>query len=374
MAEVKLISLTKKFGDLVAVNNMNIDIKDGEFFVLLGPTGAGKTTTLRLVAGLEKPDAGEIYLGDIKVNDLSPAVRDVAFVFQYYNLYPHYTVRQNLEFPLKSKLRRTPRKEIDKIISEVSGILHIEHLLDRQTVNLSGGEMQRVAIGRAIVRRPKVFLMDEPLSNLDAKLREEMRAELARLHIDLGSTFFYVTHDQVEAMTMGDRIGILNEGNMLQIGTPDEVYNKPKNVFVAKFIGSPSINLLEAEIVGEKLVIGRKGRTIECNLTDFQCKLVGTAKSKSVFLGIRPEDIIVSREKKEINSFKCSVYFKQSMGVEDILNLKISDELIFRAIAPPKFKADVGDTIYANFIMDRSHIFDAQTEERLELTTLKLKS
>ncbi|MBM3708909.1 MAG: ABC transporter ATP-binding protein [Actinobacteria bacterium] len=373
MAEVKLTSLTKKFGDVTAVNNMSIGIKDKEFFVLLGPTGAGKTTTLRLVAGLEKPDAGEIYLGEIKVNDFSPAVRDVAFVFQYYTLYPHYTVRQNLEFPLKSRLRRTPRKEIDRIISEVSEILHIEHLLDRQTVNLSGGEMQRVAIGRAIVRRPKVFLMDEPLSNLDAKLREEMRAELARLHIDLGSTFFYVTHDQVEAMTMGDRIGVLNEGNMLQVGTPDKIYNKPKNVFVAKFVGSPVINLLEAEIVGEKLVIGRKDRTIECSLTDFQCKLVGAAKGKDVFLGIRPEDIMVSREKKEINSFKCSVYFKQSMGVEDILNLKISDELIFRAIAPPKFKADVGDTIYANFIMDRSHIFDAQTEERLELSTQKLK-
>ncbi|MBM3709835.1 MAG: ABC transporter ATP-binding protein [Actinobacteria bacterium] len=373
MADVNLVSLTKKFGDIIAVNDMNLEIKDKEFFVLLGPTGAGKTTTLRLVAGLEKPDNGEIFFDNTKVNDFSVAVRDVALVFQYYTLYPHYTVRQNLEFPLKSNIRKTPKEEINRIVSEVSKILHIEHLLDRKTVNLSGGEMQRVAIGRAIVRRPRVFLMDEPLSNLDAKLREEMRAELARLHLDLGSTFFYVTHDQIEAMSMGDRIGILNEGIILQIGTPDEVYNKPKNVFVAKFVGSPVINLLEAEIAGEKLVIGRKDRTIECNLTDFQCKLVGTAKSKDVFLGIRPEDIIVSREKSGINSFKCSVYFKQSMGVEDILNLKISDELIFRAIAPPKFKADVGETIYANFIMDRSHIFDAQTEERLELSTQKLK-
>jgi multiple sugar transport system ATP-binding protein len=366
MAEVKLISLKKTFGNITALNEINLEIKDKEFFVLLGPTGAGKTTTLRLVAGLEKPDKGEIYLDNVLVNKLSPAVRDVAFVFQYYTLYPHYTVRQNLEFPLRSNLRKTPKDEMKKTVDEISKILHIEHLMDRQTVNLSGGEMQRVAIGRAIVRHPKVFLMDEPLSNLDAKLREEMRAELARLHLDLGSTFFYVTHDQIEAMTMGDRIGILNEGNMLQIGTPDEIYNKPKNVFVAKFVGSPVINLFDSEIVGEKLVIGKSDRAMECSLLDFQCKMVGNAKSKNVVLGIRPEDILITREKKEINSFECSVYFKQSMGVEDILNLKVSDDIIFRAITPPKLMANVGEILYANFQMKRSHIFDFESGERLE--------
>jgi len=367
MAEVKLISLKKTFGNITAVNEINLDIRDKEFFVLLGPTGAGKTTTLRLVAGLEKPDKGEIYLENVLVNKFSPAIRDVAFVFQYYTLYPHYTVRQNLEFPLRSNLRKTPKDEINRTVGEISKILHIEHLMDRQTINLSGGEMQRVAIGRAIVRHPKVFLMDEPLSNLDAKLREEMRAELARLHLDLGSTFFYVTHDQVEAMTMGDRIGVLNEGNMLQTGAPDEIYNKPRNVFVAKFVGSPVINLLDSEIVGEKLIIGRRDRAMECTLTDLQCKIVGNAKSKNVILGIRPEDILVTREKKEINSFECSVYFKQSMGVEDILNLKVTDELIFRAIAPPKLMVEVGETLYANFQMSRSHIFDFESGERLEL-------
>ncbi len=367
MAEVKLVELTKKFGDVIAVNNLSIDVKDKEFFVLLGPTGAGKTTTLRLIAGLEKPDNGQIYLGQNLVNTWSPAVRDVAFVFQYYTLYPHYTVRQNLEFPLKSNLRKTPKDQRDKIISEVAKVLHIEHLLDRQTVNLSGGEMQRVAIGRAIVRRPKVFLMDEPLSNLDAKLREEMRAELARLHLDLGSTFFYVTHDQVEAMTMGDRIGVLNEGKLLQLGPPEEVYNKPQNLFVAKFVGSPVINLLESEIVNDKLIIGRKDTAMQCSLTDMQCKIIGSASSKKVILGIRPEDILVTGEKQEKNSFQCSVYFKQSMGVEDILNLKFSDELIFRAIAPTRMSINVGDTIYANFLMERAHIFDAETEQRLEL-------
>ena len=367
MAEVKLVSLKKSFGDVGALKEIDIDVKDKEFFILLGPTGAGKTTTLRLIAGLDKPDKGDIFLDNLRVNDFPPAVRDVAFVFQYYTLYPHYTVRQNLEFPLKSNLRKTPKDIIDKKIDEVSKILHIEHLLERPTVNLSGGEMQRVAIGRAIVRTPKVFLMDEPLSNLDAKLREEMRAELARLHLDLGETFFYVTHDQTEAMTMGDRIGVLNEGKLLQVGTPDEIYNKPANTFVAKFVGSPMINLLDSEIEGEKLVIGKRDRAMQCTLNDYQCKLVGNAKSKSVILGIRPEDIIVSKEKQQINSFEASVYFKQSMGVEDILNLKVTDELIFKAVTPPKFMANVGDKVFANFKMDRSHIFDLESGNRLEL-------
>ncbi|MHB8278241.1 MAG: ABC transporter ATP-binding protein [Candidatus Humimicrobiaceae bacterium] len=367
MAEVKLVSLKKSFGNVTAVNDIDIDVKDKEFFILLGPTGAGKTTTLRLISGLDKPDKGEIYIDQNKVNDIGPAVRDVAFVFQYYTLYPHYTVKQNLEFPLKSNLRRTPQDIIDKKVDEVSKILHIEHLLERPTVNLSGGEMQRVAIGRAIVRTPKVFLMDEPLSNLDAKLREEMRAELARLHLDLGETFFYVTHDQTEAMTMADRVGVLNEGRLFQIGTPDEIYNKPANTFVAKFVGSPMINLFDAGIEGEKLIIGKRDRAMECTLNDFQCRLVGKAKNKSVTLGIRPEDIIVSKEKKPGNSFECSVYFKQSMGVEDILNLKVTDELIFKAVASPKFMAGVGDKVFANFRMDRAHIFDYESGNRLEL-------
>jgi multiple sugar transport system ATP-binding protein len=367
MAEIKLAGLTKKFGNVTAVNNIDLVIKDKEFFILLGPTGAGKTTTLRMIAGLEKPDSGEIYINKNKVNDWSPAIRDVAFVFQYYTLYPHYTVRQNLEFPLKSNLRKTPKAEMDKIIADISKILHIEHLLDRKTVNLSGGEMQRVAIGRAIVRTPKVFLMDEPLSNLDAKLREQMRAELVRLHIELGSTFFYVTHDQVEAMTMADRIGVLNEGKMMQVGFPKDIYNKPKNVFVAKFVGSPMINLLKSEIAGNKLIIGERERSMECSLTDIQCKIIGQSKTRNTFLGIRPEDVFITREKQPVNSFKCSVYFKQSMGVEDILNLKFTDNLIFKALAPPKLSVDVGDSLYANFIMDRAHIFDAETEELFEL-------
>ena len=359
MAEVKLNSLTKTFGDVTAVDNMNLEIKDKEFFILLGPTGAGKTTTLRLIAGLEKADKGEVYIDNICVNGLSPAVRDVAFVFQYYTLYPNYTVKQNLEFPLRSNLRKMPQAAIDKKISEVAEVLHIEHLLNRETVNLSGGEMQRVAIGRAIVRTPRVFLMDEPLSNLDAKLREEMRAELARLHLDLGSTFFYVTHDQIEAMTMGDRIAVLNEGKILQVGTPDEIYNLPKDVFVAKFVGSPAINLFDAATEENKLVVG-KGAMIY-NVAGKQSNLLKGYNKKNVILGIRPEDIEVSRERKVANSIKCSVYFKQSMGVEDILNLKI-DNIFFKAVAPTKFMSKVGEVVYANINMNRVHLFDAETE------------
>jgi multiple sugar transport system ATP-binding protein len=302
MASIKLKSITKTFKDITAVKEIDLEIKDKEFFILLGPTGAGKTTTLRLVAGLEKQDKGEILLDNKNVSDIGPALRDVAFVFQYYTLYPNYTVKQNLEFPLKSKLRRLPRKEIDKKVSEVSKILHIEHLLGRNTVNLSGGEMQRVAIGRAIVRTPKVFLMDEPLSNLDAKLREEMRVELARIHLDLNSTFFYVTHDQIEAMTMADRIAVLNEGEIIQIGTPKEIYKTPENVFVAEFIGSPEINLFNAAIEDNKLIINE--RAMVYSMTDEQHRLISKYNRKNIIVGVRPEDIEITREKGSVNSFK----------------------------------------------------------------------
>jgi multiple sugar transport system ATP-binding protein len=362
MAEVTLTSLTKTFGDTVAVSDMNLDIKDGEFFVMLGPTGAGKTTTLRLVAGLEKPDHGEIRLDDERINEFSPAIRDVAFVFQYYTLYPNYTVRENLAFPLKSDLRKTPQDEIDRRIGSVAKVLHIEHLLDRGTVHLSGGEMQRVAIGRAIVRTPRVFLMDEPLSNLDAKLREEMRAELARLHFDLDATFFYVTHDQIEAMTMGDRIAVLNEGRVLQVGTPDEIYQTPQEVFVAQFVGSPKINLFEGRVDGKSLAVDGGG--LVCTLHPRQLQALRSYKKERCVLGVRPEDIGISRKKEGENSFACGMYFKQSLGAEDILNLKVGETLC-QAIAPPKLRVQVGDSVYATFDMERTHLFDPDSQQRI---------
>ncbi len=362
MASVKLVSITKTFGDVTALKDINVEVKDHEFFVLLGPTGAGKTTMLRTVAGLEKPDKGEVYLDNVLVNDLIPALRDVAFVFQYYTLYPHYTVRENLEFPLKSKLRNLSQPEIDERVRKAAETLQISHLLDRETVHLSGGEMQRVAIGRAIVRRPKVFLMDEPLSNLDAKLREGMRAELAHLHLDLGATFFYVTHDQTEAMAMGDRIAVLNEGEILQIGTPNEIYNTPQNTFVARFVGSPMMNLLEASIKDGAFVIEQNDMV--CVMPAEQRGTLKEYHKDAVVLGIRPEDIEITREKKEGNSFQCLIHFMQSMGAEDILNLTIG-KTEFRAVAPPRLMTKIGEIVYANVNMNRAHIFDPETEERI---------
>jgi multiple sugar transport system ATP-binding protein len=364
MAEVKLQSIKKSFGEITALRDIDIEVHNGEFFVLLGPTGAGKTTMLRLVAGLEKPDTGEIYLDTEMVNELSPAARDVAFVFQFYTLYPHYTVRQNLEFPLKSKLRRMPQDEIDERVEKAAKTLKIDHLLDRETPHLSGGEMQRVGIGRAIVRTPKVFLMDEPLSNLDAKLREAMRSELTRLQMQLGQTFFYVTHDQVEAMTMADRIAVLNNGVIHQIAPPDEIYNQPADTFVAKFVGSPPINLMETDIQEGKLMVA--DGAMDCCVDAEQKQLLSGYKKEKVILGVRPEDIEITYDRcRDENCFESNIYFKQSMGAEDILNLKIGD-FMFQAVVPPSLGTKVGQTVYANINMERAHLFDPETTKRID--------
>ncbi|OJG00125.1 ABC transporter ATP-binding protein [Pararhizobium antarcticum] len=249
MAEVTLQSISKSFADNLAVQDLTLTIRDGEFVVLLGPTGAGKTTTLRLIAGLEKPDSGRVTIGGQDMASLAPASRDVAFVFQQYSLYPHLTVYENLAFPLRSPARRLSADEIDRRVREVAGMVRIDHKLENRSTRLSGGEMQRVAIGRALVRKPAIYLMDEPLSSLDAKLRGELRLELKRIQRDLGSTMLYVTHDQIEAMTMADRIGILDSGKLVQIGTPRDIYSNPANLHVAARLGQPHINLLPAGLV-----------------------------------------------------------------------------------------------------------------------------
>ncbi len=250
MAEVSLENLSKSFGDTIGVDNVTMTIPDGAFFVLLGPTGAGKTTTLRLIAGLEKPDQGDVRINGESVLDVSPAHRDVTMVFQQYSLYPHLSVRDNLTFPLRSPLLKTPQAEIDRKIKEIAEVLHIEHKLDNKATELSGGEMQRVAIGRALVRDPNIYLMDEPLSSLDAKLRSELRVELKRIHKNLGATLLYVTHDQIEAMSMATHIGVLQEGKLVQLGSPREIYANPNSQYVAERLGSPRINILPADLFG----------------------------------------------------------------------------------------------------------------------------
>ena len=248
MADIVLDTVTRRFGDTVAVDTLSLDIADGEFVVLLGPTGAGKTTTLRLIAGLEPADAGRITIAGQDVTALPPAARDVSFVFQQYSLYPHLTAYDNLAFPLRSPQHKTPPADIDRRVREVAELLHIDHKLTSKATQLSGGEMQRVAIGRALVRRPAIYLMDEPLSSLDAKLRAELRLELKRIQHDLGATLLLVTHDQTEAMTMADRVGIIRDGRLEQIGTPRQIYEHPHNAYVAGRLGSPRINLLPAEL------------------------------------------------------------------------------------------------------------------------------
>jgi len=244
MADISIVNATKKFGETVAVSDLSLDIADGEFVVLLGPTGAGKTTTLRLVAGLEKADAGAVLIDGADMTREPPSARDVTFVFQQYSLYPHMTVYDNMAFPLRSPARRLPPEDVDARVRDVAGMLHIDHKLSNKATQLSGGEMQRVAIGRALVRRPAIYLMDEPLSSLDAKLRAELRLELKRIQRELGATILYVTHDQIEAMTMADRIGVIRDGELVQIGSPREIYEAPKDIYVASKLGSPSINLL----------------------------------------------------------------------------------------------------------------------------------
>ena len=250
MAEVILKNVTKKFGNSVALDNVSLTIPDHSFVVLLGPTGAGKTTTLRMVSGLDGPDSGEVYIGGQSVADLAPAQRNVAMVFQQYSLYPHLTVRENLSFPLKSPLLKTPPQEIERKVKEVAEVLQITHKLDNKATALSGGEMQRVSIGRALVRNPTIYLMDEPLSSLDAKLRADLRIELKRIHANSGATLLYVTHDQIEAMTMATHVGVLEEGKLVQFGTPRDIYENPVSIYSASRLGQPRINILPATVFG----------------------------------------------------------------------------------------------------------------------------
>jgi len=365
MPGVKLNKVVKTFGKITALNEIDLDIEEGEFFVLVGPTGAGKTTTLRVISGLEKIDSGTIMFGDEDAAELSPADRDVAFVYQNFSLYPQLTVRQNLEFPLKSPRHREKQEVVTKRVESVAELLHITPLLDRMPDALSGGEMQRVGIGRAIVRHPQIFLMDEPLSDLDAKLREELRVELRQIQSELTTTTLYVTHDQVEAMSMGDRVAVLNEGVIHQVGTPQEVYSNPTDLFVAGFIGLPKMNFFSCKITGD----GSAGLDLEKGLvkivlSDAASKQVSKfSKKDGLILGVRPESVKVHAE-KGTGRFQAEVLFLEYFGSMNIVNLQIGEK-IFKARTKPAYHANPKDKVWIEFEEDRMIIFDEDTEKAI---------
>ncbi|GIL01880.1 MAG: ABC transporter ATP-binding protein [Alphaproteobacteria bacterium] len=346
MAHIELRNITKTFGANTALRGLDLEVADGQFFVLLGETGAGKTTTLRIVAGLERPTGGSVLIDGVDVGDWSAAERDVALVLQQYSLYPRYTVRENLEFPLKSKIRRVEPDEIRARVERAAKTLRIEHLLDRKTDLLSGGEMQRVSIGRAIVRKPRVFLMDEPLSALDAKLREALRTELKNLQMNLGATFLFVTHDQVEAMSMGDRIGVLDRGRLVQVGTPAEIYTSPKNTFVARSVGSPPINLIDGAI--------RDGRAVAEAGFALPVPARGEAGTdRPLIFGVRPEDLLIERDAPA----EARVHDVENYGVEKVVTLRVGDMLL-RATTSARQQLDIDAPVRFSWRPDKVLLFD----------------
>ncbi|MET1159737.1 MAG: ABC transporter ATP-binding protein [Thermoprotei archaeon] len=363
MAKVELRDIVKKFGSVVAVDHVSFKVKDGEFFVLLGPSGCGKTTTLRIIAGLEDPDEGYVLIDDQIVNDVPPNKRDIAMVFQNYALYPHMTVYKNLAFPLENM--GLSKQEIDKRVREVAKLLHIDHLLDRKPGQLSGGEQQRVALGRALVRRPRVFLMDEPLSNLDAKLRVYMRAELKRLQKELKITTIYVTHDQVEAMTMADIIAVMNKGRVMQIGEPRELYYKPANTFVAGFIGSPPMNFFDATFIAKEdnymLDAGDFKLALDPDIGNIVEKSLGS--EGEVIVGIRPEHMEIYDKPVE-NSIPSEVYVIEPLGSETVINVRIGNR-IFKVVTKSDISYSIGTKIYVRPVMKHIHIFDKKTEKAI---------
>jgi multiple sugar transport system ATP-binding protein len=365
MASVTFKNVYKRFGDMIAVNNLDIQVADKEFLVLVGPSGCGKTTALRCLAGLEEISEGEILIGDRVVNDVAPKDRDIAMVFQSYALYPHLSVYDNMAFGLK--LRKLPKEEIKRRVNEAADVLGIHELLERKPRQLSGGQRQRVAVGRAIVREPKVFLFDEPLSNLDAKLRVAMRAEISKLHQRLQTTFIYVTHDQTEAMTMASRIAVINKGILQQLDTPQSLYDKPNNLFVAGFIGSPAMNFFTGKLRrdGGKLMVDTNDFAVAIPAS--HAKPYEAHAGKDIIFGIRPENIHdVDFVPPNIDSDKVQIKVDvtELMGNEIFLYL-VSGKNTFVARVDPRSKLRVGQQAQVAFDMDSVHIFDAATEQAI---------
>ncbi|MDR3090612.1 MAG: sn-glycerol-3-phosphate ABC transporter ATP-binding protein UgpC [Clostridiales bacterium] len=368
MASLKLKNIVKKYPNgFEAVSDFNLEIADKEFVIFVGPSGCGKSTTLRMVAGLEEISSGELYIGDRMVNDVPPKDRDIAMVFQNYALYPHMTLYDNMAFGLK--LRKTPKEEIDRRVHEAAKVLNIDHLLDRRPKALSGGQRQRVAMGRAMVREPRVFLMDEPLSNLDAKLRVQMRKEISLLHKRLETTFIYVTHDQVEAMTLGTRIVVMKDGVIMQVDSPENLYYKPNNLFVAGFIGSPQMNFIESKILKKDDDVFIKFADYKILLPEKKARLIidGGYEGKDVILGIRPEDIhdepvFISNSDDSIVDAKVEV--KEMLGADVYLYLDVSGRSV-TARVNPRTPVTVGDKLKLALDVNKIHVIDKVSEETI---------
>ena len=365
MASVTFDHVYKRFGDVVAVNNLNIAVEDKEFLVLVGPSGCGKTTALRCLAGLEDISEGRIMIADQVVNDVAPKDRDIAMVFQSYALYPHMTVYDNMAFGLK--LRKTPKTEIKKRVEFAAKTLGIEQLLDRKPRQLSGGQRQRVAVGRAIVREPKVFLFDEPLSNLDAKLRVETRANLSKLHQQLATTFIYVTHDQTEAMTMASRIAVITKGVLQQIDTPQNLYDHPDNLFVAGFIGSPAMNFFPGTLTRSDGKVFVDGGTFNVQIPENRINVYAPYEGKQIIFGIRPEDIhnpLFAPPGIIAQPVNAKIDVTELMGNEIFVYLKNGDHS-FVARVDPRSRYQMGDDVQMTFNMENMQIFDRESEQAI---------
>jgi multiple sugar transport system ATP-binding protein len=362
MATVTFDHVTKRYGDVIAVNDFNLEITDGEFMVFVGPSGCGKTTSLRMIAGLEDISEGVVRIADRVVNDIPPKDRDIAMVFQSYALYPHMSVYDNLAFGLK--LRKVDKKEIDRRVKEAAETIQLTSLLQRKPKELSGGQRQRVALGRAIVREPAVFLMDEPLSNLDAKLRVQTRAEIARLHQRLQTTIVYVTHDQVEAMTMGQRIAVMSQAKLQQVGRPQELYDHPLNKFVAGFIGSPSMNFLPVELSGsgEGAALTAPGFTVPLP-APFRDAVGGSTGSKFI-LGVRPEHIDVADTGGLVPSAQAKADVVEYLGNEELLHIIVAGTDVVAVVSSDR-NVRPGDVVTLHLPLDKIHLFDATTEASL---------
>jgi multiple sugar transport system ATP-binding protein len=358
LGELLLENLSKKFGTVDAVKEVSLSIQDGEFVVLLGPSGCGKTTTLRMIAGLEEITGGKIYLDGRLLNDVLPGGRDIAMVFQNYALYPHMSVYKNMAFGLR--MRKTPKQEIEGRVKRAADILGISHLLERYPRELSGGQRQRVAVGRAIVRDPRVFLFDEPLSNLDAKLRVQTRVELLKLHRQLAATSVYVTHDQIEAMTMADRIVIMLNGTVQQVGPPLEVYQKPANRFVAAFIGSPSMNFLPIRLESEGGKLYVKGHGFQITLAPDKAAALRDEGEQDALLGIRPENLLLGPPSAEGSQLRATVEIVEAVGSDIYLDLSMAGASI-TARVEPTVRVEVGQQVNLYPDPERIHLFDRET-------------